>query len=61
MKLTIQEYIAPVPDDDDKKGFPIWAIVLICIGVTGIIGFALYKYCAGKKKKVEDSKYLLGH
>ncbi|CAD8115217.1 unnamed protein product [Paramecium sonneborni] len=46
------------PNDEDSNNFPIWAIVLIVIGIL-TIGFLIF-YCWKKSKdKVQDNKLLL--
>lgn len=52
--MKINEYVPPSPNDDDTKGFPIWAILLIVLGVVGIIGLGLFIYCRGKRNRIKD-------
>ncbi|CAD8113824.1 unnamed protein product [Paramecium primaurelia] len=46
------------PEDDDKNNFPIWAIILIIIGVL-IFGFIIFKCLKNRKNKVDDKRILL--
>ena len=48
------------PDDDDPKKFPIWAIILIVIGILGIGSLTFYCWKKNKSKvDHENGKVLL--
>ncbi|CAK89357.1 unnamed protein product (macronuclear) [Paramecium tetraurelia] len=63
LNVTISQdnQIPPEPEptkDDDTKGFPIWAIILIIIGVL-LIGLIVFNCWKNKKNKVDDQRILL--
>ncbi|CAD8192925.1 unnamed protein product [Paramecium octaurelia] len=63
LNLTMSQdnQIPPEPEpknDDDKKGFPVWAIILIIIGVF-LIGFIAFNCWKKNKNKVDDQRILL--
>ena len=53
--FQIFKYSVPNPDDDSD--FPVWAIILIVVGVLavvgGVVGFFIYK----KKKAAQNGGY----
>ncbi|CAD8210000.1 unnamed protein product [Paramecium octaurelia] len=59
-KVKISEYIPPSPSPDDDKGgsFPIWAIILIILGLL-LIGGGIFLYCRQRKNNDENTNQLL--
>ncbi|CAK81192.1 unnamed protein product (macronuclear) [Paramecium tetraurelia] len=58
-KVIISEYIPPSPPDNDDNGsFPIWAIILILLGVL-LIGGGIFLYCRQRKNKNQNTNLLL--
>ncbi|CAD8112891.1 unnamed protein product [Paramecium primaurelia] len=55
-QITIKEYVPPTPEDKGK--FPIWAIIVIILGVL-LIGGGIYIYYRQKKNKTQNTNLLL--
>ncbi|CAD8121276.1 unnamed protein product [Paramecium sonneborni] len=61
-QINIEEQVTidlfkPIPPDE-KNSFPIWAIILIILGVL-LIGAGLYKYCSQRKNRKQNDNNLL--
>ncbi|CAD8171996.1 unnamed protein product [Paramecium pentaurelia] len=57
IKLKISPKVPPSPPDpgsDEKRGFPLWAILLIVGGVILLFGIGITIWCCKKKKEKDD-------